>query len=95
MVLLLGALSPLLMKYAAKLGCELSCFKLTNYIIADHALPRAIQEGKIDQFIDQLLKDLKRRLCMDKRRRLSLRDNVRSENSYYQAEMTGLDENVA
>jgi IS4 transposase len=83
MILLLGSIYPLLMRYALNLNKELSCYKLANYLIADHAFPRAIQEGKINEFISQLLEDLPRRLCMDKRKRLSLRSNVRMGNSYY------------
>lgn len=84
MVLLLGAITPPLMRYALKLGRELSCYKVINYMIADHAFSRGIQEGKIERFIERLLEDIPRRLCMDKRReRLSLRNNVRMNNSYY------------
>lgn len=96
MVLLLGAISASLMRYAFALARELSCFKLTNYLIADYTLPRSIQEGKIDQFVNQLVEDIPRRLCMDKRMRLSLRNNVRNGNSYYNnQELNGLYENIA
>lgn len=83
MILLLASMYPPLMQYALMLGKELSCFKLTNYMIADHALARAFIECKIDQFMDKLLKDIPRRLCMDKRERNSLRENIRQEKSYY------------
>lgn len=83
MILLLGSISPLLMRYALTLGRELSCYKLANYLIADHVFPRALQESKISQFIEKLFEDVPRRLCMDKRKRLSLRSNVRLSNSYY------------
>lgn len=96
MILLLGSISPQLMRHALKLGRELSCYKLANYLIADHAFPRALQEGKIDQFINQLLEDMPRRLCMDKRKRLSLRSNVKMGNCYYnELEMKELHKNVA
>lgn len=83
MILLLGSISPPLMRYALTLGRELSCFKLIKYLIADHAFPRALLEGELDQFIAQLLKDLPRRLCMDVRKRPTLRSNVRTGKSYY------------
>ncbi len=83
MILLLGSIFPLLMRYAFTLGRELSCFKLTNYLIADHAFAQALQGGRMEQFIDRLLEDIPRRLCMDKRHRHSLRSNVRMGNSYY------------
>ncbi len=83
MILLLGSISPPLMLYALTLGRELSCYKLTNYLIADHAFAIALQEGKMDSFIEKLLEDIPRRLCMDKRKRFSLRKNVRMSNSYY------------
>lgn len=83
MILLLASIYPPLMQYAHTLGRELSCFKLTNYMIADHAFARALMEGRIDQFIDRLLDDIPRRLCMDKRERNSLRKNIREEKSYY------------
>lgn len=83
MILLLASLAPPLMRYAHMLGRELSCFKLTNYLIADHALARAFLENKLDQFIENLLKDIPRRICMDKRERNSLRTNIRHEESYY------------
>ena len=96
MILLLGSICQPLMHYAYKLGRELSCYKLINYLIADHALARAFQEGRISQFLEQLLKDIPRRLCMDKRERLSLRSNVRMGQSYYKdLEINGLYTNVA
>ena len=96
MVLLLGSIYSSLMQYTIILGRELSCHKLANYLIADHLFPRALQEGKIDQFIDQLIKDIPRRLCMDKRKRPSLRSNVKMNNSYYnKLETISLDVNAA
>lgn len=83
MILLLAWITPPLMQYAQMLGRELSCFKLTNYLIADHALARAFLENKLDEFIEILLRDVPRRLCMDKRERSSLRKNIRHEKSYY------------
>jgi DDE family transposase len=83
MILLLGLVCSPLMQYALTLGRELSCHKLINYLIADHALARAIHENRLDGFLSQLYEDLPRRLCMDKRQRLSLRANVRTEQSYY------------
>lgn len=83
MILLLGSISPILMRYACTLGRELSCFKLTTYLIADHAFAKAILEGTLEEFIEQLLQDIPKRLCMDKRRRLSLRKNVGTGTSYY------------
>jgi len=96
MVLILGSINPLLMKYAFERKRELSCFKLMNYIIADHAFAISIQENKIKQFIDRLLEEVPRRLCMDKRKRLSLRENARSGVSYYNSqEYRDLRKNVA
>lgn len=83
MILLLGFIYPILMKYASELGRELSCYKVTNYMIADHLFAGIIHNGNWDQFIKKLLKDLPRRLCMDKRKRLTLRENVRQGVSYY------------
>ena len=96
MILLIASITPPLMQYAQILGKELSCIKLTNYLIADHALARAIVEGDIDQFIEDLLKDVPRRLCMDKRERNSLRKNMREEKSYYnEFEFMELHANIA
>jgi len=96
MILLLGAISPPLMRYAFKLGKELSSYKLMNYLIADHAFTIAFQGAKLDQLIDDLLKDLPRRLCMDKRKRNSLRSNVRMGKSYYNdLEMINLQKTAA
>lgn len=83
MIILLGSISPLLMQYALELGRELSCYKLMNYLIADHTFPRAVLEGTMDSFVDKLLEDISRRLCMDNRKRPSLRNNVKMSNSYY------------
>lgn len=83
MILLLGSIFPPLMQYALQQGRELSCYKLINYLVADHGFARALQEGRLDKFVGQLLKDLPRRLCMDKRKRQSLRSNVREGQSYY------------
>lgn len=96
MILLLGSLIPPLMLYARRIGRELSCYKLTNYLIADHAFAIALQEVKIDSFIEKLIEDIPRRLCMDKRKRLSLRKNVRTNNNYYnELEIMELCKNVA
>ena len=96
MILLLGAISPPLMRYAFSIGKELSFYKLTKYLIADNAISRAFQENKMNEFIDILIKDLPRRFCMDKRKRLSLRSNVRLGNSYFnELEMMELNANVA
>lgn len=96
MILLLGCLFPPLMLYARRIGKELSCYKLTNYLIADHAFAIALQEGKMYQFIEKLLEDIPRRVCMDKRKRLSLRNNVRMSSSYYnELEIMGLRSNAA
>ena len=94
MILLLGSFSAVLMRFADSLGKELSCYKLTNYLIADHAFPQAFLDGKMHQFIDQLLKDIPRRICLDKRKRLSLRKNVKLGNSYFN-EFLGQHTNVA
>lgn len=94
MIILLGSLSPVLMRYADSLGKELSCYKLTNYFVNDHAFPQAFFEGKMNEFIEQLLKDIPRRLCLDKRKRFSLRQNVKLGNSYYN-ESLELRQNVA
>jgi IS4 transposase len=83
MVLLLGMIHATLMQYTLKLGRELSGYKLANYLIADHVFPKMLQEGKIEKFINKLLEDIPRRLCMDKRKRHSLRNNVRMNKSYY------------
>lgn len=83
MLLLLGSIYPILMKYASELGREISCYKVTNYLIADHALAGIIQSGNWDKFIAKLFKDIPKRLCMDKRKRLTLRENVREGISYY------------
>lgn len=82
MILLIGAMSPILMKCALKLGRELSCFKFIKYLIADHEFPKALQEGKCSQFVDELYENVPRRLCMDKRKRSSLRSNIRQGNGY-------------
>lgn len=71
------------MRYTFGLGQELSCYKLTNYLIADQALLRALQEKELSEFISQLIEDIPRRLCMDKRKRPTLRNNVRNNRSYY------------
>jgi hypothetical protein len=96
MVLLLGIIYPILMRFAFQIGRELSSYKLTNYLIADNALLRALQEGKLEKFMNQLQKDIPRRLCMDKRNRPTLRSNVKSNTSYYnELKMSYLDANVA
>jgi hypothetical protein len=83
MILVVGAICPPLMLHAMALGRELSCYKLTKYLVADHAFARAVQEGKLEGFIEKLLEDIPRRLCTDKRKRLSLRQNIRTNKSYY------------
>jgi hypothetical protein len=96
MILLLGSICPAVMRYAFTMGRELSCYKLINYLIADHALARAFQEGRLHDFVKQLYQDLLRRLCMDKRKRHSLRSNVKRWQSYYNdLEIMNLQKNTA
>lgn len=96
MILLLGCLFPPLMLYAHRMGRELSPYKLTNYLIADHSFPIALQAGKVNEFMEILIQDIPRRLCLDKRQRLSLRENIRMSNSYYnELEMRELNPNAA
>lgn len=84
MILLLGAMSSIVMDYAARIGREVSSFKLTRYVIADHVFARALQSGRPQQFIRELLHDLKRRLCHNIRKKHpSLRSNVRNGQNYY------------
>ena len=83
MILLIGSMTSILMQYAFLLRKELSAFKFTNYLIADHCFFLALQACKIQRFIRKLLLDLPRRLCQEKRQRLSLRDNVRLGQNYY------------
>jgi hypothetical protein len=83
MAILMGAIGPPLMRYAFELGYELSCYKLINYLIADHMLFRAIQENTINELVRRLLGDIPRRLCMEKRKLKSLRSNIREGVSYY------------
>jgi hypothetical protein len=70
------------MSYAQRNGKELSEYKLTMYLITDNRLAIALQAGKISDFIEQLLENILRRLCLDKRKRLSLRNNVKLKRSY-------------
>jgi IS4 transposase len=96
MILLVGALCQPLMRYAFELGRELSCYKLTKYLIADHILARAIQENTLEEFLEKLLENIPKRLCMDKRKNFSLRQNVRTGRSYYnELDKSYLDEKVA
>lgn len=96
MAILMGSLGPPLMRHAFELGRELSCYKLINYLIADHLLFRAIQEEKTNELICRLIEDIPGRLCMEKRKRQSLRSNIRECVSYYnQLEMNELELNIA
>lgn len=96
MAILMGSLGPPLMRYAFELGRELSCYKLINYLIADHTLFRAIQEEKTSELIRGLIEDIPGRLCMEKRKRQSLRGNIREGVSYYNhLEMNELELNIA
>ena len=83
MILLLGALYPALHRYALEYGRELSTYKLVKYLIDDNALFRMFQEGVRGEFIATLLEDIVGKLCMDKRNRPSLRQNIRAGNTKY------------
>lgn len=84
MILLLGAMTSVLMHHAARMGRELSSFKFIKYVLADHAFARALQIGQTQQFIRELLRDLKRKLCHNIRKKHpSLRSNVRNGKNYY------------
>jgi hypothetical protein len=87
MILLLGAMTSVMMHYATGIGRELSSFKLTRYVITDHVFANALQNGRPQQFIKELLHDLKRRLCHNIRKKHpSLRSNVRDCQNYYNNE---------
>jgi uncharacterized membrane protein YheB (UPF0754 family) len=89
MILLLGAMTRVLMYYADRNGRELSSHKLTKYVIADHAFAIALQNRRPQQFIRELLRDLKRKLCHNKRKKNpSLRSNVRNGKNYYNNKKT-------
>lgn len=90
MAVLTSSICSLVMQYATRLGKELSCHKLTQYLINDNALIRALQEDQLDAFIKNLSIDIPKRLCMDKRTRLSLRSNVRTGQSYYVSSKKGV-----
>ncbi len=77
MILLLGSISCVMRAYAAQLGKELSSFKLIKYLIQDHFFALSIQMGNKKELIERLHQDVARRLCQDKRQRLSLRKNVK------------------
>ena len=82
MILLLGKIYPILMQHVQENGRELSEYKLTMYLVTDNRLAIALQEGKISEFTEKLLENILRRLCLDKRKRLSLRENVKQKNVY-------------
>ena len=81
-ILLIHSISTPLMQYAITLNKELSCFKLFKYMVADNAFKKAFDEFKIAEFIKILLLDLPKRLCMDERKRYSLRKNVRTNTCF-------------
>lgn len=83
MILLLGLMTPIIMRIAFTLNKELSCYKLTNYLVADHLFSNFLEKGQLQRLIEKLLQDLPRRLCQDKRSRLSMRNNVKLGISYY------------
>lgn len=97
MILLLGSISPFLMKYALTIGRELSCHKMFKYFTADHVFAEAIRERNFRFFLEQLFEDIPRRLFMDKRKkRLTLRENAKRGISYYkEQEINDLQKNVA
>jgi uncharacterized membrane protein YheB (UPF0754 family) len=91
MILLLGAMTRILMHYAAKMGRELSSFKLTRYVIADHVFASALQSRRPQQFLRELLHDLKRRLCHNIRKKHpSLRSNIRNGQNYYNTKIESI-----
>lgn len=95
MCLLLGKIYPILLQYTFNLKRELSDYKLINYLIADHSFARAFQEGKMDSYINKLLKAIPRRLCKDKRKRPTLRQSINAGRGYYKLETSNLGLKVA
>jgi Transposase DDE domain len=84
MILLLGAMTCVLMEYASRIGRELSSFKFIKYMIADHAFAKALQNKNSQAFIRNLMRDLRRKLCQNIRKKhASLRSNVRNGRNYY------------
>lgn len=84
MCLLMAKVYAILATYASKIGREISGFKLMKHLIVNNNFLRAIQKGEIAKYVNQLLVNMPRRFCMDKRNRKSLRSNVRSGTSYYE-----------
>lgn len=96
MILLIGKIYSILMQYAFSIGRELSGYKLINYLIADHAFARAFQKGIIERFAQGVILNIPRRLCRDKRKRFTLRKNIRKRRSYYEElNLNGLKEKIA
>lgn len=66
-----------------KYSVELSEDKFIKYIQREGNFCRAILENDLKKYFKELLKDMPRMLCKDKRKRKTMRERVFEEESYY------------
>ena len=90
MILLLGMINSITMKYAYSIGREISEIKLINYLIADHYFSKIIFTMDIETLIKDLIIDIPRKLCKDKRKRKTLRQRVRDGDMYHTPHINNL-----
>lgn len=64
-------------------GRELSEVKLIDYLLRNNNFCSAIGKNKIEDFLEEMEKDIQRMLLKDKRRRKTLREMIFTEESYY------------
>lgn len=90
MVLLLALISQEFGKVAEQLGRELSIVKLIKYVMRANEFVIAVQNNKIEKYMDDMTKDLIRMLCKNKRTRKTMRKRVVENCGYYGAQPVDL-----
>ncbi len=67
---------------------ELSEAKLIQYLLRESQFRRAVATNKLENYLEDMLKDARRMLLKDKRRRRTMRERVFMHESYYCLQIT-------
>jgi hypothetical protein len=72
----------------ASVDVELSEVKLIQYIMRESAFCLALAKNKLEEFFDEMEKDISRMLLKDRRKRRTMRERILQKEAYYQMKST-------
>lgn len=83
-VLIIELITGIFKNLAKKVSkTELSSVKVVQYLMRSHEFCRAMVNNRLEEFFEQMEKDILRMLLKDKRRRKTMLERVRDKESYY------------